>query len=341
MSYSLQEISINLDRATRGSEIFGPQKHAAKNYKLLASICHPDVNEDRVLAEEVFKKLGKWWEEAQLEMEDGKYNDPDYVGKTTTITTKTKTYQVGKLFSIGDISDVYSGFDGGKKILVKVALDPIQNQRLQNESTILKALRAKDTDVGWNKYLPNILDSFLLNGLRVNIFEYTEGLYTLKQVEKEYPNGVHPRAFTWMWNRILEILGWIHSNDIVHANFWPTNLLINPETHGLVVIDWTNAGPAGKIVNTTPYEYRNSVPPEMLYKKGVTPGTDLYMAAMSMALLSKQVGGSLKGFLNACVINNLVYREQDAWAMRKRFDSLQEALFGPKKFVPFTMKGDV
>ena len=44
-----------------------------------------------------------------------------------------------------------------------------------------------------------------------------------------------------MWRRLLTALGWAHRARLVHGAVFPEHVLIHPELHGLVLVDWCYA----------------------------------------------------------------------------------------------------
>ena len=92
----------------------------------------------------------------------------------------------------------------------------------------------------------------------------------------------------WMWRRLLIALGFAHTCGMIHGAVLPSHVLIQPEQHGLVLIDWSYAvsNPAtGDYIPAIVTEYQAWYPAEVLAKEPPSPSTDLYMGAMCMIYL--------------------------------------------------------
>ena len=47
----------------------------------------------------------------------------------------------------------------------------------------------------------------------------------------------------WIWRRLLLALGHAHDRDVIHGAVLPTHVLIHPEAHGLLLVDWYRQRP--------------------------------------------------------------------------------------------------
>ncbi len=63
---------------------------------------------------------------------------------------------------------------------------------------------------------------------------------TLAQIldRKEYKNGLEPEHVAWISERILNILKYLHFNGVVHGDVKPQNIIIQPESHTVVLVDY-------------------------------------------------------------------------------------------------------
>lgn len=341
---TLEEAWKLLQGASNSAGVFGPEKDLKAvqgQYRALAKAIHPDLfPHEKELAEKTFKLLTEWFERAKKELQLGTYGEE----KTFEITTKKATYKVGKLIAVGDISDVYMSDKG----IIKISANTSVNRFLDNEYLVLKDLHSKATDdfAVYSSYLPKVIDYFGYNCRKALIFEKTEPLYTLEQVKQKHPI-LDLRHFVWIYNRTLEILGFVHHCGYVHGNFLPCHFLINPQNHGGMLIDWCNAVKIGEPLKAIYSSYQDWYPLEVSGKKPVFVGTDLYMLAETMIDLlggnyqTGEMSGvprSIQGILKACLIVNPKYRTGDAWGLYDRFKEVTEELFGKRQFVEFSME---
>lgn len=340
----LEKTYTLLQGASDSSKVFGPEKDlnaVQRQYRALAKAIHPDLFPDRKeLAEKAFKLLTEWFARAKDELKMGTYGEE----KTFEISTKKTTYKMGSPIAHGDISDVYLSDKG----ILKISADPKVNDLLKNEVAVLKELHSKAVDDFsiYDRYLPKVIDSFVFNGRQVTVFESTDKLYTLKEVRNRH-SVLDLRHFAWMYNRALEVLGFVHHCGYVHGSFLPCHFLINPQNHGGFLVDWCGAVKVGETIKIASPNYSDWYPLEVSGKKPAIYGTDLYMAAETMIDLlggSYQTGKmngiprSIQGILKACLIVNPKYRTGDAWELYDRFKEVLQELFGKREFVDFTME---
>ena len=152
-----------------------------------------------------------------------------------------------------------------------------------------------------------------------------------------------------MLNRLFEILGFVHNSGVLHGAILPQHLLIQPATHGLILIDWcfSSRAPADKPLRSIVASHRDWYPPEVLTKETACPGTDLWMVGMcGLYLLGAnppdtevmpEAPDRMASFLRSCLIPSPAYRPQFAWELRDAWGELLEDLFGAPQFVPFEM----
>ncbi|MFD0822454.1 serine/threonine protein kinase, partial [Micromonospora zhanjiangensis] len=139
------------------------------------------------------------------------------------------------------------------------------------------------------------------------------------------------------WRRLLVALGLAHRAGVVHGAVLPDHVLIEPDDHGLVLVDWCYAAvhPDGTVPALVP-AYAHWYPPEVPQRRPVGPGTDLAMAARCMtALMADRAPRALWAFATGCSAARLAARPDDAWRLLGELDDLLERLYGPRTFRPF------
>src|SRR5262249_46801672 len=126
--------------------------------------------------------------------------------------------------------------------------------------------------------------------------------------------------------------------------------LIQPENHGLVLIDWSYAIRDSGNFETIPaisMAYEQWYPAEVLARELPKSGTDLYMSAECMIYL---LGGDptagtipdtvptrVQTFLRGTALKKQAQRPQNALVLLDEFTGLCESLWGPRKFREFYM----
>lgn len=88
----------------------------------------------------------------------------------------------------------------------------------------------------------------------------------------------------WIFERLLAGLNYLHANGVIHGDIKPQNVVLQPESHGAVMIDFglSMVKPTGKSMNIGYTEHFS--PPEQLSsdRKPLIPETDLYALGMTM-----------------------------------------------------------
>ena len=298
-----------------------------------------------------FTRLARFWEQARTKIVSGTYGkQPDFA--PFLVRTSTATYTVERLLAKGDICALYVGRTKrlGPRVL-KIPLQPGDNDLLANEARILKHLQASQDYAQLRYFVSQLAESFAYqeksSGItrQINVLEHIDGLYSLKEVRAAYPRGVDPRDMAWMWRRVLAALGFAHASGVIHGAVLPTHILIQPREHGVVLIDWSYAVRGGERISAISSEYRSWYPAEVFAHEEPQPGLDILMAARCMfdllggdplkRTLPASVPEPLANYLQRCILTHP--RQQDAQYLLSDFDALIARLWGPRTFREFIM----
>jgi hypothetical protein len=243
-------------------DLFGTD-HPARRYHELARALHPDVASGPDAAA-AFVRLARLWEDRH----------------GTTIRTKLGKYRLTDLRYRGDLADLYGV---GGDVLVKLPRSPANNDLMEREAVALRTLEEVG-DPRFLPYVPRLVETFRhrdeVTGAdrRINVLGSVPGLHSLVEVREAYPDGLDPRDAAWMWRRLLVAVGFAHRAGLVHGAVLPTHVLIEPEDHGLVLVDWCySALPDDRIPALVP-EYADWYPAEVHSRQTPGPGTDIAMA---------------------------------------------------------------
>jgi len=263
------------------------------------------------------------------------------------IETSIGKYHASELIGTGDIAAIYSGRSStDKEIVIKLALNPGDNDLLQNEAKTLKLLHENHTT--YSKHLPEYLDQFRsVNGHAGLVLGKATG-YDLKAVRDKYPDGIPQQHIIWIFRRTLAIAGHAHSLGIIHANIEPAHIILSPEDHNIFLIDWgysvyrpAETGQGFRAVN----DYFS--PPEVAERKPPVPASDLYSIGKCMIYvlggntqtdsMPDNVDERIQRFIKFFTRASALQRAQDAWEMYAKLDDLREEVFGPHQFLEFKM----
>lgn len=335
-----------IEEARTPADLFGPPggDSAARRYRLLARLTHPDaVHDGRAgAAARAFVRLTALWSDFQQK------------GSPLTLTTTRRTYALGSLFATGEIAGLYRLRYGHPETsaLLKLPRDPAHSDLLAREATALAQL-VKDGDARFQPYAPRLIETFrhreAATGTtrQANVIELLDGFCSLADVRAAYPDGLDPRDVAWMWRRLLVALGYAHGAGVIHGAVLPEHVLIHPVDHGLVLVDWccsvpgcyATTDPTGRVpVVVRRYAGGDHYPPEVLDGRRASPATDVYMATRCMTdLLGEPVPRGLRMFAKGCTLTAPSRRPADAWQLLRELDELLERLYGRRRFRPFAM----
>ena len=251
-------------------------------------------------------------------------------------------------FSKGDLCDIYKGLLDGKTVVIKVgtsAADLIKAEA----ATLRKMYESKDIK-SFGKYLPKLIDTIKVNGKIANIFELAPKTFTLEQVIAAYPDGLDGKTVAWMWRRMLEVCSWAHGMRIVHGAIVPSNILISPEDHGLILLDWCYSVSFNSPGKAYVDSYKDYFPPELFRRLPLAGGSDLYMIAKCVqALFAGDLYtkkwknlkdpklGLMTGVADSCLLASPRSRASDTWGVYEALAKNLVKLYGPPKFIPFEM----
>ena len=374
MDAELELIAQLLENACKPEDVFGKldgnQADALRtSYHLLSKVAHPDHytnSQDQVVAEKAFRALQKWLASAEEKLKSKTYGQDGSAtamgAPAVLVRNRKQEYLVqGTPFAQGDLCNLYQCAYtlGGKETngTFKVARNPGDNDLVSNEAYMLKQLASSEAYEQFHAYVPQLVDSFDYRDSasphprRVNVLALEEGpYYSLQEVRSCYPYGIDARDMAWMWRRLLIVLGFAHKSNIIHGAVLPTHILIQPEHHGLVLIDWSYAlyePAADEYIPAISTEYKDWYPPEVLAKEPPRPGTDIYLGALCMLYLlggdavkgtmPEAVPKRIQSFFRGTTLKGAAQRPQDALRLLDEFTELIESLWGPRTFREFYM----
>lgn len=319
----LELLQRKLERATCPEAVFGPLDRLTEAYRALAKACHPDrvAPEDRPLAESVFKTLGYWRERA---------GQPGLLAEGL-LTTVVQTV-----------------FDG-RPVVEKRLRNLADTDLLEREYRALLAIRASHADpevehgfaAKQRAYLPEPV-AFRKSATEVvGVFAVPDGHALTGQAlrERYYPQGVPAKHVWWVFRRLLLTLWLAHLRGLAHGAVTPDHLLIYPEAHGLVLLDWTCASRIDK-EHIPLYDpaWEALCPPELFAKAPATIASDLYQAAQTaLYLLGDQpIDAPIQAFFTQCCDPDPTRRFHDAERAHERFGTL----LGPRTFAEWRLPWD-
>ncbi|MEV4827219.1 serine/threonine protein kinase [Micromonospora sp. NPDC049257] len=349
--------AIRLVAAARtDADLFGVDT-PAQRYRELVAALHPDRlgaldHQVRAAATDAFIQVTTRWQATRTPAPGdptGTPGDPtatagrqapDGRAATDPATVVLGGYRLGALAHVGDLADLY---DVGADRLLKLPRDPADNDLLAREAHALRQIEERG-DPRHLPYVPRLVDTFrhrdAASGAerRITVLAAVPGLHDLDAVRRAYPDGLDARDAAWMWRRLLVALGLAHRAGVVHGAVLPRHLLIEPDAHGVVLVDWCFSAVDGGTVPALVPGHEDWYPPEVTARRPAGPGTDLAMAAACMSwLMGDRAPRELRAFADGCRRPALAARPDDAWRLLGELDEVLDRLYGPRTFRPFTL----
>ena len=106
-------------------------------------------------------------------------------------------------FDGGTLTNVFTGYFNGKKVIIKMAKNSKDNDLLMQEEKAIRRIEkfAEESSVEDHKkifqnHFPVFVTSFLYDQRRCNVFEYVENVITLREATK---HAIDNRTIAWIW----------------------------------------------------------------------------------------------------------------------------------------------
>lgn len=250
-------------------------------------------------------------------------------------------YELHSLIAKGTVCEVYKGISSrGENVCIKVPIDRADNVLLTNEAEILKRIE--------HKSMPILIDNFYDdNAKAINVLNNIEGI-DLVSLKEKFPDGVPIQHVSWILDRLLSVVGYLHYANIIHGFIEPSNIIINPKNHNAILIDYSFAIADA---NTEDEKYKYFVEhysaPEILQKAKPHPRTDIYsLGKVALFLLGgnietgefpstmddKEISSYMfKMFISQLIQTDVNKRATDVWEEWHKLREIRDEFFD--KFV--------
>ena len=180
--------------------------------------------------------------------------------------------------------------------------------------------------------IPAIRDILKLDdGSMAIVMSYVPGP-TLAQILENNDGGLDAEHVAWISERVLNILKYLHYHGVVHGDMKPGNIIVQPESHLVVLVDYglalirPSSGTANK--GFTPV----FAAPEQINGGPLLPETDFYCLGMTMIaalggdVATKKVPSAtpagLCGFIKKLISYDILNRPN--WGSEDLWESIQK-----------------
>ncbi len=371
MNAELIAIAQRIEQARDPQDVFGAlsgqpdeQLRAARLiFRRLSKVIHPDrypLPDDQQIAQRTMAQLNGWWAEARSRIRSGRYADRAAAAAAIRIVSHKRAYDISALIDMGEVCQRYACcFDlngAARSGIFKIARTPHDNDLVRIEAQVLRHLRADKNFTRLFPFVPEVFDSFLYADRRTeprqaNIVSRIENVYSLEEVHAQYPRGLDPKNVAWLWRKLLIALGFAQARGVIHGAVVPSQILIEPDQHGLILDNWVYAvpGPIEPDAHLTAIvsAYEAWYPSEVFARQPPAPSLDILMGARCMVYLlggdpitgdvPTAVPQAIASFFRGCLVPAPEHRPQQAWDLLNEFTQLIERLWGPRTFRPLAM----
>lgn len=340
---TIKEIYEKLLRSKRPADFFGEltTKEELKSiYKKYARKVHPDMAKDKYIATEAFHILGRLYKEGQVELEQGMYGVVDqiqlYKNKDPLfeITIKGELYRFYENVFEGEVAYIFRGISENDVVYLKMAIDSEDNELIETEYEVLSTTR--------HQSLPYVEHKIMINDSNSILMREVKGI-TMVELMKQYPSGVPAEHVMWMLERLLSVVGYLHSNCIIHGNIKPENIIINKDNHNVSLLGFSFCIPKA---NTKEAHYQivndDYTAPEVSKTAEVLPSSDVYsIGKIAIKLLGGdvrrdgmpiKVDARVRSFIRNMVNPASTDRPNDAWKLWSELIELRNEVFGTERF---------
>jgi len=330
-----QEVLNRVENSIIPEDLFGKNyKDVGPTFRAYAKLINADANPHLSSA---YRKLLELHEQAKEKERNGHYGNIRIIPSFDIKFQKT-IYHINEFFCDGDVSSIY-GTDNN--FILKIALDKDNNNFLEHEKKILEKISPDPT---YSKYLPKFITSFQVDKKTINVFNRISNHITLCELlisAKKSSISYDFKDMAWIVKRLLEGIGYIHSQGLVHGSIIPEHILLDPVSHGAKIIDWCWSQSNGKLeaISSNRKEF---YPPEVFSKQIIRPQSDIFMIAKCAIFilggnvqtneLPNSVPVEISNFLKSCLIANPSRRPDSAWNVYEDFSKILKSLVGPPKF---------
>lgn len=289
-------------------------------YKALIKIYHPDVStgDTRVAASLNEAKETLLNQKLREEYDKSRNNlEGKVIGQ----------YKILELIAEGGFGSAYKG----EHILLKepVCIKHSHNISPQDEEILIEEAKAI-----WDLRhysIPAIRDLLKLDdGSLALVMSYVPGP-TLEQIVDKV-GKLDPEHVAWIAERAINALKYLHFNGVVHGDVKPQNIIVQPESHTVVLVDYGLSA----IKPTSNSKSKGYTPffasPEQIRGEVLLPESDFYSLGMTMIYalggnvetkeVPESVPDELCNFIRKLILHDVLSRPN--WEKEDLFEAIQK-----------------
>ena len=297
-------------------------------------------HEDEYITGQTLSILNELYELGLDEIKHGIYSKVNPVSffKSTTpifeITVEDQLYQIYWCICVGEVAYIFKGASENDVVYLKMAINPEDNDLIDCEYDVLSTLR--------HQSLPYVEKEITINSSNTILMREVKGI-SMPDLMKEYQGGVPAEHVMWMLERMLSVVGYLHSNFVVHGNIKPENIIINKNNHNVSLLGLSFCIKCANMPDTH-YKIVNAfyTAPEVNKTAKVLPSSDIYsIGKVAIELLGGNietneipsfVDSRVREFIKKMVSLDPEDRPNDAWELWTELRKIRTAVFGNQRF---------
>jgi hypothetical protein len=344
-----------------GSDPTDQMRQLEAAYRSMMQLYHPDHYALQPLelsfVTEIAKTINIFRNQAIEKINAGAYGSVSGCDYKGFLQTSQRDYFVTDLLAEGSLADVYLGYSlhpedtacPRQEVVLKIIADASNNRLVEREIAFYQTLT--------HFCFPGFIEGFRTpQGKKGIVLRYIHDGYDLIELGQRYRQqyhapGVPQEHLFWMLDRFLSALGLMHTKRILHGNLQPDNLIVQPQNHNGVLIDFLHCR-----IDPLPDEVFAVVDPAYCAPELLTghfpphPVSDIYALGLCMIELLGGTGAHLddsldihpavRAFLRKMTLPDPAKRADDAWALAGELKKLRQQLYGVKpNFISLTIGG--
>lgn len=296
--------------------------HAA--FRALMKRCHPDQGGSHKVAAaitEAYRILSDPLERKKYDRERTLVNR---VGKVVG------DYRILEFIAEGGFGKTYKGVH-------IMADEPVCIKHCSNVSPTDELFLIEETKAVWN--LRHFGIPVMQNLLRMDdgslalVMSYIPGP-TLEQIVKKV-GRLDPEHVSWIVERALNVLMYLHHQGVVHGDIKPQNIIVQPESHNIVLVDFGLAAVKPSAASGNKGFTPMYASPEQERGEVLVPESDFYSLGMTMlfalsgnpdATLRKDVPADvpepIKEFIRRIILRDVLARPN--WKTENLFETIKK-----------------
>lgn len=358
VDHSLEEFYQTICQCSVPEDVFGILHGSNKPLKITAlkhtfrtlvkafpvlTVTNPDETYKR---NEVLRLITGFRDAAMRKIESGTYGDrkkTESVEPTSTLKTKRYLYNIYSHIAKGDFSNVYratftSASGREAEAAVKIINKYSDSDLITVEAETLNKLK--------HQSLPVLIDVFRTRERKKGLVTSLIKGFDFETIRLQYSDGVPIEHVLWILERLLSVLGYIHSKGVLHGNLEPSNIMVVPNIHNVIPLDFVFS--VLDYDKGNKYKGRNEYSaPEVSKDREAHPVSDMYALGKCILFLlggdpmrktfPKKLDRRVKDFLKVFMYETPNKRADDAWRWLRKLIKLRTELYGKRRFVHFKM----